>query len=97
MLPVIAELRREANLPGLDAQPLTIGEFELFMVLHSSIIFYLMRTYIYGGPMTTDTRAVVRLYVSTFLKGARASLQSLQGSEAPASLKLPLPQKKAVA
>lgn len=97
VLPVIGELRREANLPGLDAQPLMIGEFELFMVLHSSVIFYTMRTYIYGGPMTEDMRAVVRLYVATFLNGARAGLPSLHGSEAPASLKLPLPQKKAVA
>ena len=97
VLPVIGELRREANLPGLDAQPLMIGEFELFMVLHSSVIFYAMRTYIYGGPMTEDMRAVVRLYVATFLNGARAGLPSLQGSATPASLKLPLPQKKAVA
>ncbi len=97
VLPVIEELRREANLPGLDAQSLMIGEFELFMVLHSSIIFYAMRTYIYGGPMTEDMRAVVRLYVSTFLKGARAGLPALHGSQAPASLKLPLPHKKTVA
>ena len=96
VLPVIGELRREANLPGLDALPLTIGEFELFMVLHSSVIFYAMRIYIYGGPMTEDMRAVVRLYVSTFLKGARAGLPSLHGSEAPVSLNSPLPQKKAV-
>ena len=97
VLPVIAELRQEANLPGFDAQPLTIGEFELFMLLHSSIIFYAMRTYIYGGPMTPDTPAVVRLSVGAFLNGARASLASLHGPEAPASLKLPLPVKKAVA
>ena len=97
VLPVIGELRREANLPGLDAQPLMIGEFELFMVLHSSVIFYAIRTYIYGGPMTEDMRAVVRLYVATFLNGARAGLPSLQGSSAPASLKLPLPEKKAAA
>jgi AcrR family transcriptional regulator len=95
--PVIAELRREANLPGYESTPLTVGEFELAMVLHSSVIFYSMRTHIYGGGVSSDASAVVRLYVSTFLRGAQTNLPALHGPDAPANFKQPVPGKKTAA
>ena len=88
--PLIAELRREAKLPGYEALPILIGELELAMVLHSSVIFFSIRQHIYGGEMCSDAPAAVRLYVSTFLNGAQKSLLALHGPDAPASLKLPL-------
>ncbi len=93
--PLIAMLRSDAKLPAYDKLPLMMGEFELAMVLHSSVIFYSIRTHIYGGDLCPDVPAVVRLYVSTFLKGAQASLLALHGPDAPASFKLPVPTKKA--
>ena len=95
--PVIADLRQAANLPGYEAAPLMVGELELMMVLHSSMIFYSMRTHIYGGDLCPDMPAVVGLYVSTFLTGAKASLAALHSPDAPASFKTTLPAKKASA
>ena len=93
--PLIAILRREAKLPGYETLPLMAGEYELAMVLHSSVIFYSIRTHIYGGDLCPDVPAVVRLYVTNFLNGAQKSLLALHGSDAPAVFKLPVPTKKA--
>jgi len=92
--PLIAILRRDARLPSFETLPLMIGEFELAMVLHSSVIFYSIRTHVYGGDLCPDVAAVVRLYVTTFLKGAQPSLLALHGPDAPASFKLPVPASK---
>ena len=95
--PLIALLRRDAKLPGFEALPLMMGEYELAMVLHSSVIFYSIRTHIYGGDLCPEAAAVVRLYVSTFLNGAQPSLLALHGPDAPASFKLPVPASKIAA
>ena len=95
--PLVAILRRDAKLPGYETLPLMMGEYELAMVLHSSVIFYSIRTHIYGGDLCPDAPAVVRLYVSTFLKGALPSLLALHGPDAPASFKLPVPASKSAA
>jgi len=92
--PMIADLRREAKLPGFESLPLMAGEFELAMVLHSSVIFHSMRSHIYGGNVPADLHAVVRLYVSTFLHGARPNLLVLHGPDAPADFKLPYSTKE---
>ena len=93
--PLIAALRSDAKLPGYDKSPLMMGEFELAMVLHSSVIFYSIRTHIYGGDLCPDVPAVVRLCVTNFLNGAQSSLLALHGPDAPAAFKLPVPTKKA--
>jgi len=95
--PLIAMLRHDARLPGYETLPLMMGEYELAMVLHSSVIFYSIRTHIYGGDLCPDAPAVVRLYVSTFLKGAQPSLLALHGPDAPASFKLPVAASKSTA
>ncbi len=95
--PLIAEMRREAKLPGFESAPLMWGELELVMTLHASVIFYSMRLHIYGGQMPADTSAVLHFYISYFLGGASASLLRLHGPDAPASLKLPVPPVKAAA
>jgi AcrR family transcriptional regulator len=96
--PIIADLRREAKLPGYETLPLMVGEFELAMVLHGSIIFNSMRTHIYGGDnMPADASSVVRLYVSTFLQGARANLPGLHAPDAPACFKVLFDAKKSAA
>jgi hypothetical protein len=95
--PLIAELRREAKLSGYESLPMSMGELELAMVLHSSVIFYSIRAHIYGGDVCSDAPATVRLYVSTFLHGAKASLLALHAPDAPASLKVAVPAKKSAA
>lgn len=76
-LPVIAALRRDANLPGLDAVPAMRGERELVMMLHASIVFLGIRRHIYRMPMPENLDDVVELYVSTFLRGAAQAMQHL--------------------
>ena len=96
--PMIADMRREANLSGYETVPLMCGEFELAMMLHGSIIFHSMRAHIYGGDnIPADTSTVVRLYVSTFLLGARANLPGLHAPDAPACFKAPFGSKKSAA
>jgi len=95
VVPMIADLRREAKLPDYETLPLMAGEFELAMVIHASVIFHSMRAHIYGGDnIPADTQSVVRLYVSTFLQGARANLPGLHAPDAPACFKVPFGSKK---
>jgi AcrR family transcriptional regulator len=97
VLPLIAEMRRAAKLPGLEALPLLAGELELVMALHSSVIFYSIRSNIYNIDVASDVSAVMRLYVSTFLIGASVSLGGLHGPDAHPSLTLPAGQGKSSA
>ena len=87
--PLIGEMRRNAKLPDYAATPLMVGEFELVMSLHASVIFYSIRAHIYGTEMPADAPSVVRLYVNAFLSGAASSMAALHGPGAPADLKLP--------
>ena len=95
--PLVAELRREAKLPGFGSAPLMWGEIELVMTLHASVVFYSMRHHIYGGEMPSDAADVVRFYVMSFLNGAQTSLLSLHAPDAPASLTQSAPVARAVA
>ncbi len=97
VLPLIAEMRREAKLPGYESSPLMWGELELVMTLHAAVVFYSMRVHIYGGDMSGDTSAVLNLYVANFLVGARSTLVRLHGPDTPGSLKLPVPLDKTAA
>ena len=94
VLPLIAELRCDGDLPTLDQLPLLVGEHELVMALHAAILFYCMRDCILGVAMPGDRANVMRLYVSNFLDGVRGSLAGLHRPDAPASLTFParLPQ-----
>jgi AcrR family transcriptional regulator len=79
-LPVIASLRRDADLPGLDAIPAMRGERELVMTLHASIVFLGIRRHIYRMPMPDTLDDVVELYVSTFVRGAAQAMQHLHNT-----------------
>ena len=84
--PLIGDLRREGGLPGFDAMAMTVGEQELVMSLHATVVFYCMRSHIYGIQVPGDVPAVVSLYVRNFLNGAHASLAALHDSEVPGRL-----------
>lgn len=74
--PVVAELRHEARLPALDRAPMLAGERELVMLLHGAMMFRAIRQHVYGAPQD-DVDAILRLYVRTFLAGARETLRTL--------------------
>lgn len=76
-LPVIAALRKEAGLPGLDELGAMRGERELVMTLHASMVFLGIRRHIYGMVMPENLDDVVRLYVANFMAGAVTTLRDL--------------------
>ena len=45
--PVVAALRTEAGLPGIEDRPMTNDERELAMMLHGSIVFLGLRKHVY--------------------------------------------------
>lgn len=75
--PVVTELRHEARLPGLDRTPMSRGERELVMLLHGAMMFRAIREHVYGARMDDDGEAILRLYVATFLAGARETIRKL--------------------
>ncbi|GLQ56219.1 TetR/AcrR family transcriptional regulator [Devosia nitrariae] len=84
--PVIRALRKEADLPPLEALSMMRGERELVMMLHGSIVFLSIREHVYHMPMPDDRDAVVRLQVDIFLSGAIQALRRVHAGEAGASL-----------
>ena len=75
--PVVGELRHEARLPGLDRTPMSRGERELVMLLHGAAMFRAIREHVYGARMDDDAGEILRLYVTTFLAGARETTRRL--------------------
>ena len=84
--PVIAELRADCGLPGLERRAMMRGERELAMILHGAVVFLGIRKHVYGMPMPDDMSDLVRLQVGTFLEGARNQLRRLHAGEAEDSL-----------
>lgn len=77
ILPLAAELRHEARLPDLDRVPLLAGERELVMMLHGAVMFRGIRQHVYGADLGEGEEEILRLYVRTFLAGARETLRGL--------------------
>lgn len=84
--PLVSELRREEGLPGLDRIPLLQGERDLVTMLHGAIVFHGIREHIYRIPGTDDRTALLALYASTFLAGARSTIRTLHGRSAASTL-----------
>jgi AcrR family transcriptional regulator len=84
--PVLAELRAEAGLPGLDRLPMRRGERELLMALHGAVVFLAIRRHVYRMPMPDDLGVLVALQVRTYLPGALAELTRLHSPDVAASL-----------
>jgi AcrR family transcriptional regulator len=89
--PVVAELRHEARLPGLDRTPMSRGERELVMLLHGAAMFRAVREHVYGARMEDDAEAILRLYVATFLAGARETIRTLHRLPPALAPRTPLP------
>jgi AcrR family transcriptional regulator len=80
--PVIAALRQAIGLPPFSDWPMTRGERELCMQLHSSIVFLGIRRHIYGMSMPDDLNDVIALYVQSFMAGAPGALRALHADSA---------------
>jgi AcrR family transcriptional regulator len=78
--PLVAELRHECRLPGLDRRPMTQGERELVMLMHGAVMFHAIREHVYRAPIPADREAVLALYARTFLAGARETMRGMHGA-----------------
>lgn len=86
--PVVAAMRRELDLPGLEVRPMIRGEREIAVSIHSSITWLLYRRFIFGVAIPDAPEDLVRLRVRVFLPGALAELRSVHEQDAPAGLKV---------
>jgi hypothetical protein len=84
--PLVAGLRAEAGLPGLDERPMTRGERDLAMTLHGSLMFLGIRKHVYRMPIAEDWRELVPLQLRVWLPGAIRELRRLHGASAEPSL-----------
>jgi AcrR family transcriptional regulator len=75
--PLVAELRHEARLPGLDRQPLLKAERDMAMMLHAAVVFHGIRQHVYRLPVAPERDEVVNLYCQTFLAGAREQIRRI--------------------
>ncbi len=89
MMPIIAELRHQAELEGFETQPVMYGELEIIFNLHGALSFVRIRRDIYGAPVHPDIKAAVRLHVAIFLPGAVQQIRALHRADASSSLTVP--------
>lgn len=89
LTPIVAELRREAQLASLAVQPVMYGELEIVFNLHGALTFMRIRRDVYGAPVHPDTAAAIELHVGVFLPGALAQITALHKPDAPASMTVP--------
>lgn len=83
--PLIAELRYETGLPGLERRPLLKVERDMVLMLHAAVVFHGIREHVYRVPIQGERDAVVALYCATFLAGAREQIRRLHGRPALAA------------
>ena len=91
MIPLIAALRADSGLKPIDEVPVLIGEYELALMLHGSVVFNQIRTHVYGLALVEDSRSLIRLYIATFLDGVRGQLRQLHDAKGGEGLSAPLP------
>lgn len=84
--PVVAALRREGSLPGLDERPLRHEERELAMALHGAVVFLAIRKHVYRMPMPDDLSNHARRLVRLWLPGALAELDRIHDQPDEASI-----------
>lgn len=91
LAPLVRELRHEEGLPALGRVALRTEERELAMMLHAAVVFLGIRTHVYRVARSEDRPVAVRLYVETFLAGARATIRRVHtaGSESAAAVIAP--------
>jgi AcrR family transcriptional regulator len=75
--PLLQELRHDCGLQSLEQLPMLVGEYELALMLHGAVIFNQIRTHVYQRFPAEHVPDVIRLYIATFLDGARDQLRSL--------------------
>lgn len=88
--PVLDALRLEAGLPPLATRSPTLGERELVMMLHGSIVFLGIRRYIYRIALAQPVEALIAQQARVFTPGALEQVVGLQelGAEDPLGVRL---------
>jgi AcrR family transcriptional regulator len=84
-MPVLDELRTVEGLPSLANRTLMRGEFEI-MAFHAGAMFANLRRGLDNLPAPEDTEAFMRLYVSTFIAGARHAMRELHSGAGAAAM-----------
>jgi AcrR family transcriptional regulator len=78
--PLLAELRHDCGLQPLAKQPMLIGEYELALMLHGAVVFNQMRTHVFRLFPVEHVPDAIRLYIATFLDGARDQMRTLHAN-----------------
>ena len=80
--PLLDELRIVENLPSLGLRPMMRGEFEIVLAFHAGAMFASLRRHLDNLPAPQDTEAFMRLYIETFIAGARHGMRQLHAAGA---------------
>jgi AcrR family transcriptional regulator len=77
--PVIAAFRRDVGAPAFAKKPMMEKEREAALVLHASVIFLVIRTYVYDAPSQLGFNAALSLAVRTNTAGIRTLFREWHG------------------
>ena len=80
---ICAEIRKEFDLPGLDEQPITREELELYWTFHGGIFYYGLRRDVYRLPLILDRLSFIELTIDNLLSGLRSVLHDILKAPRP--------------
>lgn len=89
-LPILKELRGLEKAPTIEDRPMTIGEYELLLLMHTNALFFLLRRNLRNHPLPADPQLVIRLDIDMLLLSVRNALHCLHGPNPNAFLAQPI-------
>lgn len=79
VIPVCAEIRHQAGLPGLTEVPIMPAEIEVFWGMHSRFFYRAVRQHVYGLPLAEDIETAIDLQIANFVESAPKQFAALHG------------------
>jgi AcrR family transcriptional regulator len=79
VLPLCAEIRHQAGLPGLAEIPIMPAEIEAYWTMHSKFFYRAVRQHVYGLPVTEELEKSIESQVGDFAERAPEIYRKLHG------------------
>lgn len=79
VLPICAEIRHQAGLPGVAEAPMMPAEIEAFWTMHSRFFYRAVRQHVYGLPVTDDLEKTITGHIGEFSETAPEQFKKFHG------------------